>query len=239
MLHVRVVLVRPENHSNIGASARAIMNMGLGGLDLVDPGDFRTIETWRTAWRAEEILEQARVFPDLATAVADCVYVAGFVSRSGMIVEPITVREMAGDFESLESNSRVALVFGCESHGLSEVELRQCQRRVYIPSHQRQPSLNLAQAVMVAGYEIFLATGTGPVSKPRAPYQIVQTSLDKLEDAFVDLGFLTKESAPTRFSEWREMFGRAGLTTRESRIIMALARKIKNIGRIVKGSKTL
>ena len=82
MARVRVVLVRPENSANIGAASRVIMNTGLDGLDLVEPGDWRTLEAWRTAWRAEDILEQARTFDTLADALKDAVYVAGFAGRS-------------------------------------------------------------------------------------------------------------------------------------------------------------
>ena len=69
MARVRVVLVRPENAANVGACARVVRNAGAEGLDLVDPGDWRTVECWRTAWGAHEVLEEARVFPDLASAL--------------------------------------------------------------------------------------------------------------------------------------------------------------------------
>jgi len=62
------VLVRPEVPANVGAAARTIRNTGLEGLSLVAPGDWRTVECWRTAWGAHDVLEQAHVFDDLGAA---------------------------------------------------------------------------------------------------------------------------------------------------------------------------
>lgn len=237
MARIRVVLVRPENPANIGSVARVIMNTGIEGLDLVEPGDWRTIEAWRTAWRAEDILEQARVFETLADALEDAVYVAGFAGRTGMRVEPITPKSMASEVVTLAHDAQVSLVFGRESTGLTEHELARCQRRVSIPAHERQPSLNLAQAVMVAGYELFLAAAPGETPPERAPYQDVEQALQKLEAAFLEVGFVTPDNVRPRFAEWRELFGRAGLTPREVHLVLALARKISNAGRIVRESK--
>ena len=143
MTRVRVVLVRPESSANVGATARAIMNTGLDGLDLVAPCDWRTVETWRMAWRAEDVVENAREFETLGEALADVQYVAGFAGRSGMRVKPITPRAMASEIKALERDTSVALVFGCESKGLTEQELAACHRRVMIPSH---PAAAVAQS---------------------------------------------------------------------------------------------
>lgn len=238
MPRVRVVLVRPESSENVGAAARVIVNTGLEGLDLVDPCDWRTVEAWRTAWRAEDVLEEARVFDRLDRALEDAVYIAGFVGRSGMRVQPITPRAMASEIVRLDEDAPVALVFGCESKGLSEEDLMRCHRRVSIPSHPRQPSLNLAQAVMIAGYEIFLASpDVAEKPPPRASNKEVEDALRRLEAAFLDVNFLTPDNRRPRFAEWRELFGRAGLTSREVKLVLALARKIKNAARIVNESK--
>lgn len=237
MPRIRAVLVRPESPANIGAVARVLMNTGLDGLDLVSPGDWRTVEAWRMAWRAEDILEQARVFDTLEQALHDAVYVAGFAGRTGMRVAPITPKAMASEVAALDDEAPVSLVFGCESTGLTEEDLRHCHRRVSIPTHERQPSLNLAQAVMIAGYEVFLAES--PEQKPpeRAPNADVERALENLKDAFLEVNFLTPDNAGPRFATWRELFGRAGLTPIEVHLIMALARKIKNVGRIADGAR--
>jgi tRNA/rRNA methyltransferase len=228
MAVVRVVLVQPESPGNIGASARAIANTGLAGLDLVAPCDWRRVEAWRMAWRAEDILEQAHVFDSLEEAVAGAQYTAGFAGRTGMRVEPITVRDMAREIAALGGETRVCLVFGCESKGLSERQLLSCHRRVSIPSHSNQPSLNLAQAVLVAGYEI-LTTTVSPLSPPRELEDAgeVERALRSLREAMLEISFLPVENPEARFAEWRELFGRAGLSPREVKLVLGLARRLK------------
>lgn len=240
MALVRVVLVRPEHPANIGAAARAIQNMGLEGLDLVEPGDWRTVETWRMAWRSEDVLENARVFETLSEASAACEYVAGLAGRPGARVEPLSPRQMAGEIAALGPEARVALVFGCESNGLSEAELLQCQRRVRIPASPRQPSLNLAQAVMVAGYEVWLASESGPASDSaiqRAPAADVERAYDMLREGMLEIGFLPFENPEARFVEWRDLFGRAGLTPREVKLLLGLGRRIRGAGRRASGER--
>lgn len=246
MAVVRIVLVRPENSANIGAAARAIANMGLAGLDLVSPGDWRTVEAWRMAWRAEDTLEQARVFGSLDEALTGAVYTAGLTGRSGGRVEPATVGAMAEEIASLAPEAPVSLVFGPESKGLTERDLLRCQRRVRIPSHPAQPSLNLAQAVMVAAYEIFVrgpeprdATperGGRAESAGRAEQGEIERALGSLRDAMLEIGFLPVENPEARFVEWRELFGRAGVSAREVKLILALARRIRGARRATKGS---
>jgi len=238
MARVRVVLNRPESASNVGAVARVISNAGLAGLDLVQPCDFRTVEAWRMAWRSEDVLEQVRVFESLEAARANAVYVAGFAGREGRKVEPITPRQMASEIASLSENAEAAIVFGCESRGLTEEELGLCQRRVRIPSHPSQPSLNLAQAVMVAGYEIFVASSEEPAERApeRATAGEADFALGAFREALLDIGFLPADHPESRFVEWRELFGRAGLTARETRVLLALARRIRNVARMAKTS---
>ncbi len=239
MARVRVVLNRPESASNVGAVARVISNMGLEGLDLVQPCDFRTVEAWRMAWRSEDILEQVRVFDNLESARANAVYVAGFAGREGRRVEPITPREMALEIAALDEDAEAAIVFGCESRGLTEEELSLCHRRVRIPSHPRQPSLNLSQAVLVAAYEIFLASSKEPASKGpgRATAAEADLALRAFREALLEIEFLPADNPEARFVEWRELFGRAGLSSRETRVLLALARRIQNVGRILKRAR--
>ena len=149
--------MRPETPANVGAVARVVRNTGLASLALVAPGDWRTVECWRTAWGAQDILEQTQVFPDLAAALAGAHYVAGLSGRRDAGVACLDVRELAAELAGLGSRELAALVFGPETSGLSLDELALCGRRVRIPSHPAQPSLNLSHAVMVVAYEVFRA----------------------------------------------------------------------------------
>ncbi len=228
MAHVHLVLVRPRRPENIGAAARVAANTGLSGLRLVQPGDWRTVEAFRTAWQAEEFLETAGEFASLEEAVGDCRLVAGLSGRGGDRIPHRTPRELAREIADCGAEAEVAVVFGNESSGLTLEERSRCQRQVRIPASPRQPSLNLAQAAMVTGYEIFLA-GAGP-SKPkvrRAASVETERALAALRDAMLSIGFLTPEKPEVRFAEWRELFGRAGLSERETRLLLALARRIR------------
>lgn len=238
MARVRIVLVRPQNAGNVGAAARVVANMGLSGLDLVEPSDWRTVDAWRMAWRAEDVLENARELASLEEAVSDAVYVAGLAGRSGMRVEPVTPRAMAAELAALGPEARAAIVFGSESSGLTESELLLCQRRVRIPSHELQPSLNLAQAVMVAAYEVFVAASPEPPSPlERATAGEIHRAFALLKEAMVEIGFLTTENPEARFAEWREIFGRTSLTPREVRLLLALARRMRGVARLAKRLK--
>ena len=230
MAPVHLVLVRPRRPENIGAVARVIGNTGLAGLRLVEPGDWRTVEAFRMAWQAEEVLEQAAVFPTLAEAVGGCRLVAGLSGRGREAIRHLTPRELAGEVATIE-HGEVAVVFGNESSGLTLEERSLCQRQVRIPSSPRQPSLNLAQAAMIAAYEIFLASGPPPEEPVRrATAEQSERALLTLRDAMLAVGFLPPEKPEARFAEWRELFGRAGLTERETRMMMAFTRRVKDAG---------
>lgn len=229
---VHFVLVRPARPENIGAVARVLANTDLDELRLVAPGDWRTVEAFRMAWQAEEVLESARVFPDLAAAVADCRLVAGLSGRGGDRVRHLTPRELAGEVAAVAGPA--AVVFGSEATGLTLRERSLCGRQVRIPTSSRQPSLNLAQAAMVAAYEIHLARGdpsANPAPPLRAPAAESERALTLLRDSLTAVGFLPAEKPEVRFAEWRELFGRAGLSERETRLLMALARRLSGVAR--------
>ena len=231
MPRVHLVLVRPRRPENIGAVARIIGNTGLASLRLVKPGDWRTVGAFRTAWQAEDVLEAAEVFPTLAEAVGGCRLVAGLSGRGRERTRPLTPRELASEIAAAGGGTEVAVVFGNESSGLTLEERALCQRQVRIPTSPRQPSLNLAQAAMIAAYEIFLATGApaeGPMQ--RATAEQAERALGTLRDAMLAVGFLPPEKPEARFAEWRELFGRAGLTERETRMVMAFTRRVKDAG---------
>ena len=228
---VRVVLVRPEAPANIGAVARVVRNTGLAGLDLVAPGDWRTVECWRTAWGAQDLLEGARVHDDLSSALRDASFVAALSGRRESGPPVLDVRDLALEVAALEDGEACALVFGPENTGLTDAEMALCGRRVRIPSHPDQPSLNLSHAVMVAGYEVFRAgrrTAKGP---PRALHEDKQRLLDLLREGLLAVEALPEPVPDGFFQEWQGIFTRADLTPREVRLLEHMARKMVKAGR--------
>jgi tRNA/rRNA methyltransferase len=220
------VLVRPEAPANIGAAARVVRNAGLEGLDLVDPGDWRTVECWRTAWGAHEVLEQARVFADLALAVSPAGFALGFTGRRESGVACLDVRDAAAEVAALAPDETAALVFGPETSGLTRDEMALCGRRAVIPAHPDQPSLNLSHAVMIAGYEVFRARARVPPGPRRATTSEKESLLGLLRAGLVALQALPPDNPDSSFREWRALVQRADLTTRELRLLEHVARKM-------------
>ena len=91
---------------------------------------------------------------------------------------------------------------------------------------------------MVAAYEVFVAQSGGAAPPPRAPLHDANQALSKLKEAFLEIGFLPSQNPEARFVEWRELFGRAGLTPREVKLLLALARRIANTGRVANRAKS-
>jgi TrmH family RNA methyltransferase len=224
---VRIVLVRPEHSGNVGAVARVVRNCGLEGLDLVAPGDWRTLECWRTAWKAQDVLEQARVFPELAGALEGAALVVGFSGRRGDAVPAVDVREAAMQVASV-GEQRAALVFGPEASGLTLAEMACCGVRAFIPSHPAQPSLNVSQAAMIAGYEVMRAARRTPAAlgPQRASWDDKQHLLALLADGLRALHALPPRDATAQLEEWTALVQRLDLTRREVALLEHVARKM-------------
>jgi TrmH family RNA methyltransferase len=203
-----------------------VRNTGLRGLDLVEPGDWRTIECWRTAWGAQEVLEEARAFDALAPALAGASYVAALAGRPRPGTVPLDVRAMADEVAALGPDEPVALVFGTESTGLTHAEMALCGRTVRIPSHPAQPSLNLSHAVAIAAYEVFRASARALPVPRRATHGEKERMLDLLRQGLLAARALPDVNTDGFFEDWRALFQRADLTPREVGLLEHLARKL-------------
>jgi TrmH family RNA methyltransferase len=224
---VRFVLVRPETSANVGACARIARNTGAAGLDLVAPGDWRTVDCWRTAWGAHEMLEEARVFDDLASSLADATMAVALTGRrpDGPAVED--VREAAGAIAGLGRNDTAALVFGPEATGLTNHEIALCGRRATIPAHPAQPSFNLSHAVAIAAYEVFRASRRGAVDPgPRATHGQREGLLALLREGLLAVEALPPTNTDGYFAEWRALVQRTDLTAKELKLLEHMARKM-------------
>jgi tRNA/rRNA methyltransferase len=217
-------LVRPQAPANVGAVARIIRNTGLASLVLVDPGDLRSVECWRTAWGAHDVLEQARTERTLSDALSGSVYTVALSGRRGPTT--LDVRDMAQEVARLEEHDEVSLVFGPESSGLTRDELVLCGRCATIPSDPSQPSLNLSHAVMVAGYEIFRAGKSPAKGDRRATHGEKQKMLALLREGLCALGALPLANPEGYFREWAALFQRADLSPSDVRLLEHMARKM-------------
>jgi len=230
LARVRIVLVRPETPANIGAVARALRNAGLLGLDLVSPGDWKTVDSWRTAWGAQDVLEDARVFSDLGGALVGAHLSAAFSGRPPRGAITLDVREMAAVVGAMSQDETAALVFGPETTGLTQGELALCGTRVMIPSHPAQPSLNLSHAVMVAAYEVLRAARHPDEGPRRATHDEKERMLSLLRDGLRAIAALPSRETDRYFKDWRALFQRADLTPDEVRLLEHMARKMARRG---------
>ena len=158
---VRIVLVETSHPGNIGAAARAMKNMGLRELHLVRPRLFPHTDATSRASGAADVLDSAQVHTELQSAIADCGFVVGTSARARhMPWELVEPRECALRVRSATERSKTALVFGAERTGLTNEELALCNLLVTIPTDPAYASLNVAMAVQILTYEMWLAART-------------------------------------------------------------------------------
>jgi len=157
--NVRVVLINTFHPGNIGAAARAMKNMGLSKLYLVEPEDYPSTEADSRAAGAKDLLDSAIVVSTLEEAIGDCQLVIGTSARTKRTFDrPLLDARKGAERVVAESKSgEVAIVFGRETMGLHNHELAQCNYHVYIPANPEYPVLNVSQAIQLLCYEIFMA----------------------------------------------------------------------------------
>ncbi|MBI2091228.1 MAG: RNA methyltransferase [Deltaproteobacteria bacterium] len=228
--NIRVVLVEPKGSGNIGSVARAMKNMGLNDLALVGGG--RTQSFWARAMavHAAEMLKKIRRFATLREAVADCGLVVGTTCRGGLYrSHNRSPREVAPDLLAVARRAKAALVFGPEDHGLSNQDLKHCQWLITIPAHPDYPSLNMAQAVMICLYELYLAALENPPQSAivRAPAERVERLFDRMRASLLKIGFLDPQNPDHILLALRRVLGRAGLEEKDVRILIGLFRQIE------------
>jgi tRNA/rRNA methyltransferase len=155
------VLVRPQMGENIGAAARAMWNFGLDHMRIVDPRDgWPNPAAVAMASGAGRLLDGASLCPDLPAALADCDFVYATTARGRDLTKPVFAPEaaMADAARRIAQGQRVAVLFGPERAGLENEDIARANAIITVPVNPAFPSLNLAQCVLLAGYEWRRAT---------------------------------------------------------------------------------
>jgi tRNA/rRNA methyltransferase len=225
---VAIVLFRPRLPENIGAVARAACNMGLNRLVVVQPAD---LDGERMAMMATgpatRLLENMQVHEDLGRALAPFQYIVGTSARLGGVRNDyFTPREMAARLVDLSAHNDVALLFGPENWGLTNEELPFCHALVSIPTGECS-SLNLAQAVMVMAYELFIAASAKPRFVPRlANSQELESMYAMLQETLLKINFISHQNPEHWMFNVRRLFSRHGLRAREAQVIKGICRQI-------------
>lgn len=244
---IRVVLVNTSHAGNIGGAARAMKNMGLSRLVLVDPEDFPSPNAVARASGATDILDSAQVVATLEEALVGCSLVLGTSARDRRIPWPLLdPRECASvSVEQAASGGEVALVFGREYAGLTNEELQRCQYHVHIPSDPQFSSLNLAAAVQVLTYEVRMAwlVAEGRPTKVEklettAMLDAQPVTVDELENYFghleqtlVDIGFLDPVKPRHLMPRLRRLYGRSGISKLEMNILRGILTETQKAAR--------
>lgn len=235
---VKVVLVCTSHPGNIGATARAMKNMGLENLVLVQPEDFPSGVAVGRAASALDILEQAEVVDSLEEAVADCGLIIGASARRRSIPWPmLDPQQCARKVMEAAPANRVALVFGREDSGLNNEELQQCHFHVQIPAHKDYSSLNLAAAVMVICYEIHKAGLSGPHElvegheetwdQEWATGEQVEHFYTHLERTLIAVDFHDPDNPRQLMQRLRRLFGRVRIDAMEMNILRGILTNIE------------
>src|SRR3954463_6133604 len=208
---IRIVLCRPSHPGNIGAAARAMKAMGLSDLRLVAPERYPVKEDQWMATNAVDVLHAAQVHATLGEAINDCVAAFALSARPReWSPQVLDVRSAAA--RAVEMDADVAFVFGNESAGLTNDEMFACQYLVHIPASAQFSSLNLAQAVQIAAYELHMARGLGiPAgrSEKLATVDDLEGLYAHLEEAAVQSEFFAPASGSRLRERWRRLFSRA------------------------------
>ena len=222
---VRIVLIDPSHPGNIGSVARAMKNMAVTDLVLVRPRSFPHAESNALAAGADDILANARVVDTVSEAVADCTFVAGTTSRPRSYYwEFTTPRDVAGRIAALPDENRAALLFGSERYGLGTEDLQYCNVLVRIPANPEYCSLNLAMAVQLLTYELFMArespTSQTQLELPLAAAGDVEHFYKHLEDVMNDVDF--EDKTGHLMERLRRLFNRAQMDRNELNILRGI-----------------
>jgi tRNA/rRNA methyltransferase len=226
--NIHIVLVGTLAPGNIGSTARAMKNMGVTHLWLVNPQCAVTEEAYWMATNAQNILSNVHRVHTLREAIAPAGYVFGTTSRTRRMRTFISPKEMAQKSLSLAAHNQVAIVFGPEDKGLSNDQLELCNEVISIPTAQGGSSINLSQAVMILCYELYSVqnNATGYEEVHRAQADEVEKMYDHMRSALLKIGFLNKQNPEHTLGSFRRILNKAGLTSAEVNLIRGVFRQL-------------
>ena len=230
----KIVLVRSQFAGNIGSTARVMKNMGFSQLVLVSPkANHLDDEAKKFSCQGEEILHNSTQVNSIEEALLDCTFVAATSSQTkglvrGAITKPIrsAVKVLSNEI----NRSKIALIFGPESSGLTTDEISLCNLLIGIPTSDDYPALNLAMSVGITLYEIRMAleekTEDAIKQIELASWKMQQQAFDALKSSLEEIHFLFGPKAETLFTGIKNMISRANPTTQEMKWLIGLNRQL-------------
>ena len=235
-MSVTVVLHEPRLLVNIAGVVRAMANMGLSGLTIVDPAEF---DPWRItgiAHRTDHIVDRITQATSLDEALADATYVVGTSARPRTAQRNYRrPRALATRILDQARDGNVAIVFGREDRGLSNEALDRCHEVLVIPTDPGYSSLNLAQAVLLVSYELLLAGATAAESLPSGKRSLGPATAAELEEMYAALEeglgrieFFKARKPESVMRVLRTVLGRTGLDAHEARLLRSMGYEVRN-----------
>jgi len=224
----RVILARPENPENVGLVARCMKNTGFEELRLVGVEGIDE-RSRKTAVHAQDILEKARLYPNLSVAVEDLELVFAATSKKRKNFPSISLQDAVEEMFRYPPVTRIGLLFGNERTGLISDELRSSNFRFAIPQSGKQPSYNLASAVLLTLFHIYMygnlkkaeIRGDKPLSRKKQE-ECIRLILDKLEKR----NFIHEANRRHMTDMVYDLFGRLALTEKDRKLVLALFSKV-------------
>jgi TrmH family RNA methyltransferase len=232
-----VVLWEPQNYVNVAGTVRAMKNFGLSRLRLISPAEW---DPWRIEGIAHDtgdLIAATRIFDSLADGLGDCSFVVGMTARERRAKRAVDrPRTLAPELLARAAEAQrsgggpVAVLLGREDNGLSNEALDYCHRTVTIPTNPAHASLNLAQAVLLVAYELWMAAA-GEAQPFREPRHVAPpASVEELEMLFGDaeralwaVDFFKSRQTESVMRTVRELARRADLDAREATFVRAIA----------------
>jgi tRNA/rRNA methyltransferase len=222
-----VILVRPESVENIGLAARAMKNTGFRHLRVVGRSKVE-IACPRTAVHAKDILKEASFYSELASATADLNLVFASTAKPRQNYSVLPLDEAVSKMFSFLPEARIGLLFGNERTGLTSTELAASNFRWTIPQASRQPSYNLAAAVLITLFEVFrrlpaqgvlVGSSTREVPLPRNDQeQCIRLIIQKLEER----EFIHPTNRRHTTQMLHDLLGRLAMTDRDRKLLLAM-----------------
>ena len=229
LANIRVVLVGTTHPGNIGATARAMNNMGISRLTLVDPQCPIGEIAYARASGANRILDERETFTELRPAIADCQFVAATSARRRSLAWPeLEPAELAEKLHGMSDVVEAAIVFGREHSGLTNEEMQLCNHMICIPTNPDFSSLNLAAAVQVLCYEIFNRHYERPQAAPvgeqeqAASSQEIEGFFEHLQQTLESSGFISEQQPGLIMQRLRRLYLRSELSRNEVNILRGM-----------------
>lgn len=231
---IDIVLSHTSHPGNIGAAARAMKTMGLTNMVLVKPKNFPSFEATVRASKADDILQDARVFDTMDEALKESSLVIGCSARSRHLDIPVlTARELAEKLVSTHHDQNISVMFGTESSGLTNDELSRCHYQVYIPGNPDYCSLNLASAVQLICYELRVAVlGSSARDIQKENKQLVTAEqmegfYEHLEQTLIQTGYHNPKHPKMLMSRLRRLYNRCQPDHSEMQILRGILTSIQ------------